>query len=51
VASTAAWFKLERVRSLHLSAGEAEVILASGARLPLSRRYRKDVQARLALGA
>jgi two-component system LytT family response regulator len=42
---------LKRVRSLHLSEGEAEVILASGARLPLSRRYRKDVQARMARGA
>jgi two-component system LytT family response regulator len=39
---------LKRVRSLHLSEGEAEVILASGVRLPLSRRYRKDLQARMA---
>ena len=41
---------LKRVRSLELSESGAEVILASGARLPLSRRYRKDVQARMAGG-
>lgn len=39
---------LTRVRELRLGEGEAELILASGAHLPLSRRYRKDVQARMA---
>jgi two-component system LytT family response regulator len=39
---------LERVRSLSLSEeGEHEVLLDTGARLRLSRRYRKDVQERL----
>jgi two-component system, LytTR family, response regulator len=39
---------LKRVRSLKLGDGDAEVVLASGARLPVSRRYRKEIQARLA---
>jgi two-component system, LytTR family, response regulator len=39
---------LERVRSLSLSEeGEHEVLLDTGARLRLSRRYRKEVQERL----
>lgn len=40
---------LTRVRSLHFGEGDAELILASGAKLPVSRRYRKEVQERLAL--
>ncbi len=39
---------LERVQALALNAdGENEVVLKNGARLPLSRRHRKDVQSRL----
>jgi two-component system LytT family response regulator len=39
---------LDRVRSLKLNMdGEYEVLLASGARLRLSRRYRKQLQSRL----
>ncbi len=39
---------LERVQALALNAdGENEVVLNNGAKLPLSRRHRKDVQARL----
>jgi two-component system LytT family response regulator len=39
---------LERVESLELNQdGESEVALKNGARLPLSRRHRKQVQARL----
>lgn len=39
---------LERVKALELNAeGENEVVLKNGARLPLSRRHRKEVQARL----
>jgi two-component system LytT family response regulator len=39
---------LERIQALGLNAdGEGEVVLKNGARLPLSRRHRKDVQARL----
>ena len=39
---------LERVKALELNAeGENEVVLKNGARLPLSRRHRKQVQARL----
>jgi len=39
---------LRRVRSLKLGDGDAEVVLANGAKLPVSRRYRKEVQGRLA---
>jgi two-component system LytT family response regulator len=35
------------VRSLELGDSDASVVLKSGTRLPLSRRYRKQVQARL----
>jgi two-component system LytT family response regulator len=39
---------LERVRQLATSEdGGSEVVLTSGTRLPLSRRYRKDLQARM----
>ncbi len=39
---------LERIQALALNAdGESEVVLKNGAKLPLSRRHRKDVQARL----
>lgn len=39
---------LVRVKALELNAeGENEVVLKNGARLPLSRRHRKEVQARL----
>ncbi len=39
---------LERIRALGLNAdGESEIVLKNGAKLPLSRRHRKDVQARL----
>jgi two-component system LytT family response regulator len=39
---------LERVRGLKLSEdGEYDVLLESGARLRLSRRYRKQLQLRL----
>lgn len=39
---------LERVKALELNAeGENEVVLKNGTRLPLSRRHRKEVQARL----
>jgi two-component system LytT family response regulator len=39
---------LQRVKALELNAeGENEVVLKNGARLPLSRRHRKQVQARL----
>jgi two-component system LytT family response regulator len=41
---------LERVRQLEISEdGGTNVVLNSGARLPLSRRYRKELQARLGL--
>jgi two-component system, LytTR family, response regulator len=41
---------LERVRQLEISEdGGTDVVLNSGARLRLSRRYRKDLQARLGL--
>jgi DNA-binding LytR/AlgR family response regulator len=40
---------LKRVRSIHFGDGDAEVILASGASLPVSRRYRKEIQERLAM--
>ena len=41
---------LERVRQLEISEdGGTDVILNSGTRLRLSRRYRKDLQARLGL--
>jgi two-component system LytT family response regulator len=41
---------LERVRQLEISAdGGTDVVLNSGTRLRLSRRYRKDLQARLGL--
>jgi two-component system, LytTR family, response regulator len=41
---------LERVRQLETSAdGGIEVVLTSGKRLPMSRRYRKDLQTRLGL--
>ena len=36
-----------RVRSLELGDGDGSVVLKSGTRLPLSRRYRKQVQTRL----
>ncbi len=40
--------KLDRVRSLKLSEdGEYDVLLENGARLRLSRRYRKQLQSRL----
>jgi two-component system LytT family response regulator len=40
--------QLDRVRSLELHAeGEVEVVLRSGERLPLSRRFRRGVQQRL----
>lgn len=39
---------LERIKSLDPNAeGESEVVLKNGARLPLSRRHRKEVQSRL----
>ncbi len=42
---------LERVRALEIREdGEYEVVLASGQRLRMSRRYRKDILARLAPG-
>jgi two-component system LytT family response regulator len=42
---------LERVRGLKLSAdGEYDVLLESGERLRLSRRYRKEFQSRLGVG-
>ena len=40
---------LKRVRSINFGDGDAEVILASGASLPVSRRYRKEIQERLAM--
>jgi two-component system LytT family response regulator len=41
---------LERVRQLEISEdGGTNVVLNSGTRLPLSRRYRKELQARLGL--
>jgi two-component system, LytTR family, response regulator len=41
---------LERVRQLEISEdGGTNVVLSSGTKLPLSRRYRKELQARLAL--
>ena len=41
---------LERVRQLEISEdGGTDVVLNSGTRLRLSRRYRKDLQARLGL--
>ena len=41
---------LDRVRNLKMGAdGEYEVCLANGARLPLSRRYRRQIKARLGL--
>ena len=41
---------LERVRQLEISEdGGTDVVLNSGTRLPLSRRYRKELQARLGL--
>jgi two-component system LytT family response regulator len=41
---------LERVRQLEISEdGGTDVVLNSGTRLRLSRRYRKDLQARLRL--
>jgi two-component system LytT family response regulator len=41
---------LERVRQLEISEdGGTNVVLHSGTRLPLSRRYRKELQARLGL--
>jgi two-component system LytT family response regulator len=39
---------LKRVRSLCFGEGDAEVILANGSKLPVSRRYRKEIQERLA---
>jgi two-component system, LytTR family, response regulator len=43
---------LDRVQGLKLSAaGEYEVLLMDGTRLPLSRRYRKQLQSRLSLRA
>jgi len=39
---------LQRVRTLELTQGDSHVVLIGGARLPLSRRYRKDLQARMA---
>jgi two-component system, LytTR family, response regulator len=42
--------KLDRVRSLKLNAdGEYEVLLNNGAKLRLSRRYRKQLQSRLGI--
>jgi two-component system LytT family response regulator len=42
--------KLDRVRSLKLNAdGEYDVLLNNGARLRLSRRYRKQLQSRLGI--
>jgi two-component system LytT family response regulator len=41
---------LSRVRALELGDSDCSVVLKSGTRLPLSRRYRKQVQARLAAG-
>jgi two-component system, LytTR family, response regulator len=38
---------LQRVRALELNESESHVVLSSGVRLPLSRRYRKDLQARM----
>jgi two-component system, LytTR family, response regulator len=38
---------LIRVRSLELGVNDGSVILRSGVRLPVSRRYRRTVQARL----
>jgi two-component system LytT family response regulator len=38
---------LRRVRRLDVGAGDHGVILESGERLPLSRRFRKDLQSRL----
>jgi two-component system LytT family response regulator len=41
---------LDRVRGLKLSEdGEYEVLLENGARLRLSRRYRKQLQSRLGI--
>jgi two-component system LytT family response regulator len=41
---------LDRVRNLKMGAdGEYEVCLANGTRLPLSRRYRRQIKARLGL--
>jgi two-component system, LytTR family, response regulator len=41
---------LERVRQLEISEdGGTDVVLNSGTRLRLSRRYRKDLQVRLGL--
>ena len=42
---------LRRVRSMNFGDGDAEVLLASGAKLPVSRRYRKEIQERLATRA
>ncbi len=42
--------KLDRVRSLKLSEdGEYDVLLENGAKLRMSRRYRKQLQARLGI--
>ena len=42
---------LKRVRSINFGDGDAEVLLAGGAKLPVSRRYRKEIQERLAARA
>jgi two-component system LytT family response regulator len=42
---------LDRVRGLKLNEdGEYEVLIDSGAKLRMSRRYRKELQARLGVG-
>jgi two-component system LytT family response regulator len=38
---------LQRVRALELNQGDSHVVLSCSARLPLSRRYRKELQARM----